>query len=324
MIVGTAKCYSVFGGVLRTTLRLPELHESPADRDVTWTLRVNEAVEAPPVNALSTVREELAGAVSVSLESLGDGGYRLTYSDTGTFDVSPDGAVIDWYRAPQAREDLARTDILGRVLALAARASGIARDSGVLMLHASAVMLRGEVAGFLAPKFFGKSTLACALTDSGAQLVTDDALAIRSRERVECAPGVPAIRLRREAAIHLRGTDSSPASDDGGDWRHLERRGRDEVMSDWQPLGALYVLAPRPSAEMPVAATRTQITGAQAPMALVAFAKLGGLLSGALAVDYLGHAATIASKVPIYALQCARDMERLDEVAGVITNWHQD
>ena len=76
-------------------------------------------------------------------------------------------------------------------------------------------------------------TLACALTDSGAQLVTDDSLAIRSRECV------------------------------------------------------------------------------------------GGLLSGALSVDYLGHAATIASKAPIYSLQCARDMERLDEVAGVITNWHQ-
>jgi len=56
----------------------------------------------------------------------------------------------------------------------------------------------------------------------------------------------------------------------------------------------------------------------------VAFAKLGGLLSGALAVDYLGHAAAISSRIPMYALQCARDMERLDEVAGLITNWHRD
>ena len=95
-------------------------------------------------------------------------------------------------------------------------------------------------------------------------------------------------------------------------------------MSDWQPLGALYVLDPRPSAEMPIAATRTLLTGAQAPMTLVAFAKLGGLLSGALAVDYLGHAAAIASQIPIYKLQCARDLERLDEVAGVITNWHRN
>jgi hypothetical protein len=259
----------------------------------------------------------------VNLERRQGGAYRLTYSDTGTFNVSVDGSVIDWYRAPHAREDLARTDILGRVLALASRASGIATANSVLMLHASAVKLNGKVAGFLAPKFFGKSTLACALTDNGAQLVTDDALAVRSRDRVECAPGVPAIRLRREAAIHLRGTDPCPGMDDGSDWRHLERREREEVMTGWQPLGALYVLDPRASSEMPVAATRTQLTGAQAPLALVAFAKLGALLTGALAVDYLGHAATIASQVPIYLLQCARDMERLDEVAGVITNWHR-
>ena len=323
MSVSTANSYSVFGGVLRTTLTIPELHAADEEAPVSWTLNVHESVDAPAATVLSTVREDMQGGVSVDLFQLSSGAFRLTYSDTGTFDVSVDGSVIDWYRAPQAREDLARTDILGRVLALAARASGIAKASGVLMLHASAVMMNGKVAGFLAPKFFGKSTLACALTDNGAQLVTDDALAIRSRDRVECAPGVPAIRLRREAAIHLRGTDPHPGFDDGSDWRHLERRGRDEVMSDWQPLAALYVLDPRPSSEMPIAATRTLLMGAQAPMALVAFAKLGGLLRGALAVDHLGHAAEIASKVPIYSLQCARDMERLDEVAGVITSWHQ-
>jgi len=324
MSVVATNSYSVFGGVLRTTFTIPELHPASEESPVTWTLNLHDSVTAPAATPVSTVREELQGDVSVTLEQLRGGGYRLTYSDTGAFDVSVDGSVIDWYRAPQAREDLARTDILGRVLALAARASGIAQASGVLMLHASAVMLDGKVAGFLAPKFFGKSTLACALTGGGAQLVTDDALAIRLRDDVECAPGVPAIRLRREAAIHLRGTDTWPGTNVGSDWRHLERRGREEVMSTWQPLGALYVLNPRPSAEMPIAATRTLLTGAQAPMTLVAFAKLGGLLSGALAVDYLGHAAAIASRIPIYALQCARDMERLEEVAGVITNWHRN
>jgi hypothetical protein len=323
MNVGSANSYSVFGGVLRTTLDLPELHAASAESASTWTLNVHDS-GAPVATILSMVREELQGGVSVNLERLEGGAYRLTYSDTGTFNVSVNGSVIDWYRAPQAREDLARTDILGRVLALAARASGIATSNGVLMLHASAVMLSGKVVGFLAPKFFGKSTLACALTDNGAQLVTDDALAVRSRHRVECAPGIPAIRLRREAAMHLRGTDPNPVADDGTEWRHLERRGREEVMTDWQPLGALYVLDPRPSAEMPVAATRTHMIGAQAPMALVAFAKLGGLLSGPLAVDYLGHAASIASQIPICVLQCARDMQRLDEVAGVISNWHRD
>jgi hypothetical protein len=75
---------------------------------------------------------------------------------------------------------------------------------------------------------------------------------------------------------------------------------------------------------MQVAATRTTLVCAESAMALVAFAKLGGLLSGELAVDYLGHATAIASQVPICTLQYARDLGRLEEVAAEITNWHRD
>jgi hypothetical protein len=57
--------------------------------------------------------------------------------------------------------------------------------------------------GFFAPKYQGKSTLACALTDLGALLVTDDSLVLRPGTPVHGGPGVPSLRLRREAARHL-------------------------------------------------------------------------------------------------------------------------
>src|SRR5690606_20856569 len=82
------------------------------------------------------------------------GGFRLTYDDTGSFDVLSEGAEVVWYRVPGVAISAVRTDLLGRVLALALHSAGI------YCLHASAVELAGSAVGFMAPKFRGKSTLA--------------------------------------------------------------------------------------------------------------------------------------------------------------------
>jgi hypothetical protein len=292
------------------------LHPAPERAEVTWTLAVHDVERAPEAPFSWAADEDLAGGAKVRLERRTDGTSRLTYSDTGTFDVTANGERIDWYRSPDAPYELARTDILGRVLSIAAHAKGM------LMLHASGVEVGGEVAGFLAPKFFGKSTLACALTDAGARLVTDDALAVRAGNRVECAPGVPAIRLRQQSAAHLRFLSGALEPDSDG-WRHLERREMDQITTDWAPLGALYVLHPQPPEAMSSAASREPMDGANGALALVRFAKLGGLLRGMLAVDYLGTAAAIASRTPIYTLHYARDLARLAEVASVVSRWHR-
>ena len=313
MIATGTKRYSLFGGILRTTLVLPELHPAPETVQEDWTLTVYDDI-APSVKFEWSADEMLAGNITVRLERASDGRCRLTYSDTGTFDISGDGAHIVWYRASGAPEDLARTDILGRVISLAMQ------SNGVLMLHASAVSTNNEVIGFLAPKFFGKSTLACALTDAGARLVTDDALALRVAGTVMCAPGVPAIRLRRESAEFLRGPGTADASLTG--WRHVERRDISETLQRWEQLGALYILQPSAPEEMSDAATRSALSGSEAAVSLVRFAKLANLLRGTLAVEYLGMAAAIASQAKIYTLQFARDLGQLNTVADTILRWH--
>jgi hypothetical protein len=315
MIAISGNHYRLFGGVLNTSIELPELHPATSRDAVTWTLVVHDGVEVPKGSFALTADEDLAGGISVRLERDPGGTSRLTYSDTGTFDISADGARIDWYRADGASAENARTDILGRVISIATQ------STGVLMLHASAVSLNGEVAGFLAPKFYGKSTLACALTDAGAHLVTDDALAVRADDRVSCAPGVPAIRLRSGAASFLRGTGSEESDENG--WRHFERRAPGEVLDDWAPLGALYVLQPRHPEEMSGAATRERLSGSEAALSLVRFAKLGSLLRGRLAVEYLDRAATIASRTHIYTLNYARDLKQLGKVAAALAEWHR-
>ena len=311
----TPRRYKVFGGVLLTTLEMPELHQAPDDEQDTWSLTLRDC-DAPKEELSLAGSEEVAGGVSISLFHAADGASRLTYSDTGTFRISRCGHAIDWYVPDNVREDLARMDVLGRVLSVAAHADGL------LMLHASAVAWDEAAVGFLAPKFFGKSTLACALTDAGARLVTDDALAVRVGRTVDCAPGVPALRLRSESAARLRGS-AWPASDENASWRHVERRDPDEVADDWLRLGALYILQPAPAESMESAAQRTRLPAMAAALALVSFAKLGGLLRGSMAADSLTRAVDVATSVPVYALRYARSMDRLDEVAETVAEWHR-
>ena len=312
---GPDRSYRVFGGVLRTPLNLPELHLADEDAAASWVLSVRPESELPAFRESATSREELAGGVSVSLSRGRGGEVRMTYSDTGTFVISRDGSRIVWYRPERAPEDLARTDILGRVLAMAGHVAGM------MMLHASGVSIDGRAVGFLAPKFFGKSTLACALTDRGASLVTDDTLALRVRADVECAPGIPSLRLRHEAATFLRGRRPSP--EHRGDWRHFERREEHEVASDWLPLSALYLLAPAPPESMSSGAERVRIAPLEAALALVRHAKLGALIAGDLAAEYLDYAARVASRVPLYRLEYPRNLDRLDDVSAVVDGWHR-
>src|SRR6185436_12200791 len=57
--------------------------------------------------------------------------------------------------------------------------AAILYQRGILPLHASAVLIDGELVAFLAPSGTGKSSLAAAFVTDGAVLFADDLLAVR-------------------------------------------------------------------------------------------------------------------------------------------------
>lgn len=309
----TTNRYRLFGGTLGTVLEIPELHRADHGSGLTWQLEVHLAQPAPSMSEPVLATDEIPGAAQVTIRS-SNGVVRLDYTDTGTFDVAPDGSRIDWYRPREVDETLARTDVLGRVMAVAAHRSGI------LTLHASAVAIDDRIVGFMAPKFYGKSTLACALADAGASLVTDDALALRGGDGVVGGPGVPAVRLRQESAMHLRRVPAT-LPDESGEWRHTERMSEQMVVSDWMPVDALYVLSPV-SPEWRLV-ERTPIPAIPAAMTMVRHAKLGALLAGPLAVEYLERATSIVTSVPVFELRYPRDLSLLDDLTGRVLEWHR-
>jgi hypothetical protein len=305
--------YAVFGGRLRSSLHFPELRPLPGRGTPDWTLTVAPAT--PLGDARRIGAQRYAGDVEVALLRAGDC-WRVATSDIGDFDITDGGRQVAWRPTTGAREDLARFDLLGRVLPIALHVVG------ALALHGSSVVLPGgQAVAFLAPTGYGKSTLAVALAQAGGGLLSDDVTVLDEGEgHVGARPGVHAVRLWADSAERL-GTDVYGVPDTIGRKLVVPNIPADLLADTGAPLGAVYLLtdaAPVGSAP----ATRRLLGGTEATMGLVRQASAGGLLGGAEGAAVLARAAAVARAVPTYALTLARDFDRLEEVVGTVLAWH--
>lgn len=305
--------YAIFGGCLRSELEFPELR--PIDgAPPAWTLRVDRG--APPADAETLLgSDDIPGGPVIRLLST-TRGFRLSYTDTGTFDITDGGRAITWFPGIDGSEDLARMDVMSRVLSTSLHAAG------ALSLHASAVAIGGGGVGFLAPKFYGKSTLALALTYAGARLITDDTLAVIPGAPVRCTPGVHSIRLRQESAARVwRGGEGDATT--LADGRLVSELPEQDLMQETLPLRALYLLEPVPPASAAAPVERHAVPGVLAALSIVSHGKMAGLLGASGARDVLDHAGAITRTVPVYRLAIVRDLDRLDAVTAQIIAWHE-
>jgi hypothetical protein len=321
--------YSIFGGSLCSDVTLPELRRTRATA-VRWTLRI-----APTGAAINNAHllglDEVMPGVDVRLYKT-PGGYRLAYDDTGNFDISRDGRDIVWSKGPYPSVEAAQLDIINRVLPLALHASG------TFCLHGSAVSLNTAGIAFVAPRGYGKSTLALAMMQFGARILTDDTLAVRPRAPVLAWPGVHSVRLMDDAASALVGDANGLKGVAAYPMPRRDRyklppdqplvtkqilRGLPErkLMLEPTPLAAIYVLVPsRPDGAD--AARRRPLSGVHAAVALVQHAKCGVLLGKSEAPVLFERAATVARETPVFWLSVVRDLGRIAEVAQQVARWH--
>ena len=305
--------YSVFGGVLASPLEFPELPRTT--RAPSWTIQVASgsyvASNAKPLGV-----DRVYGDVQVKAWRTDDG-HLLSYDDTGQFHVR-NGGDITWY--PTSGRDVhideaARGDVLGRVLSLAMH------QQDVLTLHAGAVAINGNGVAFLAPKGHGKSSLTAMLVRQGAKLLSDDTVPVSCRPPVTLLPGIPQLRLFRDAANAFEQSAMPDESSRKVLFNHLSP---ESVETTGVPFAAAYVLVPvQPSANRP-AATRSRVGHIEGALAMVEHAKLGALLTGEDAARVLKAAGIAASSVPVYLLAMVREMDRLPEAASIVTRWHEE
>lgn len=306
--------YSVFGGVLHADVAIPELRRTRNAAAPTWTLRA-ERDAAPPAPREVLGAEPVTPDAQVRLARTDDG-WRIDFDDTGSFAVSSCGRAVRWWPGEAANVVDVHADLTGRVLPLALHAQGR------YVLHASGVATRAEGIGFVAPKGSGKSTLALALVRRGARFLTDDALPISLDEGgVRLHPGVARARCWDDSARAV-GADLGRATRGAGNKHVLAAFPRHALQQTPVRCGALYLLravVPDPGAP---AARRHRLTGVESALVLVHHAKLGPLLGGDAAPALLRQATRLAERVPVYALDVARDLTRLDEAAREILRWH--
>lgn len=309
--------YSVYGGWLRSAIPIPELRpRTPLPSEDASAARWEFQVASGPAPELSdgvaTGRDELTEGVFAELIRAPEVA-RLAFDDTGIFDVDRDGCRIVWYPKDGSVPDVVRADLLGRVLPLSLH------ERGRTALHGSAVVLGNRAMAFLAPKNHGKSTLAMTLIERhGARLLCDDTLIVSPATGL-AEPGVHSVRLWEQTAERF-------AQLGGGRPVPSEKRIFEDLPPAWlaqQPavLASIYTLVPA-AADDVESVRREALDGPGATVAMIQYQKLGALLGGLDAVRVFEHAAALASRVPVYALHVARDLERLNEVTAALAGWH--
>ncbi len=150
-----------------------------------------------------------------------------------------------WYRIDVARRSIAVPESLDE-LRREERLWGVPLvlqilERGDLPLHAAAVEIAGQALLLAAPRRFGKSTLAAALSTAGHRLLSEDISCIRVGDRSAVIPGPAMLRVRRDIVDHLtiRGAHQVGSNDDRIHFAiDPDRRGDTSPV----PLGAIVLL----------------------------------------------------------------------------------
>ena len=301
--------YELYGSRLESSIDFPELTPSGAGA-ARWQFRMAEQLDAmrDPVTLGS---ERIYGDVHAELVAH-QGGHRIIVGDTGSFDLSPEGSISC---APLATAwpDFIRAHCVGRVLATALFLDG------QLPLHGSAARLGDGVVAFLAPKGFGKSSLALALTRAGGAFVTDDTLPLELGDPVRAWPGVRSVRLRPDVADALGATATLGTTREGK--LVVDAASFGAVSDAPAPLAAIYLIDPAPPEEEgPI--TRTPLEPIIAAVAVVAHVKIGRMLGSGAAAQMLERVAAVVRAVPVARLRIPRSLARLDAVTAQLVAWH--
>lgn len=307
--------YRAYGRQLASELLFPELRATPAGTP-DWTFRVGPPAvppgqpEGPPLG-----EQPLYGEIKARLYRTATG-HRVVVDDTGTYDLTDHGRTIIWRSLPEGTADFARAHFLGRVLATALH------FEGALVLHGSAVSFQDRGVVFLAPKHTGKSTLALALAQGGARLISDDTILVSFRSDTSPLvwPGVPSLRLLPDTAAHLGFQVQVERREDG---KHLAGDLPPELIEEKpRTLDTVYLLAAAESIRDNAAVARRRIEPPLAAAAMVGQGKISEMLGPGEAPVLLQRAARVAARVPVYQLAVLRDLSRMSEVVEQLAEWH--
>jgi len=237
-------------------------------------------------------------------------GYLLRFADLADFSVTLDGGVITAWPAPGVSAATVEHLHLNQVLPLA-----LSRQ-GRLVLHASAVEIKGRGVAFIGESGRGKSTLAASFATSGARFLTDDGLQLEWLDGQCCiTPSHPSVRLWEDsqAALISQAVALAPAVDFTPKARLLAGDGL-AFCDRQQPLRRVYFLGDGTSPSLTIEPVRP----AQALLELVKNSFLLDIKEKDLLAWHFDEMVRLAELPIYYRLDYPRRFEDLPRVRAAI------
>lgn len=217
-------------------------------------------------------------------------GYRLRFEGLCEFDISGDLTRVTWKRFEDGNLELVAILAVGAVMAFRLMMAGH------LVLHASAVHVRGRGLAFVGASGMGKSTMATLMCAGGATMVTDDVARIDlDSDRARLAPGPQESRLRPAAATLVelfRTPGAMRTTSDGRTALGLPAWTHGSVTLN-------AVVVPLPSREQ-AELVLSPISPAQALIFLGHFPRLPGWVDTEVLAQQFNRLADLVERVPVY------------------------
>jgi hypothetical protein len=210
---------------------------------------------------------------------------------------------------PVADESVLRPFILGAIMSI------LLRQRGLLVLHASSVVINDVAVAFMGESGWGKSTLAESFHAQGYSILTDDLMAIQlDSQQPLVIPSFPQIKLWPDAAASFgHAPDSLPLLNP--ETQKLVHQLSDRFFETPVPLKRLYVLA---------FGTHTEITPMQTQESFVELVRHSREVQALTSPEFLNahiqQCSTTIKQVPIYRLQRQRSLAALPDLVKLIKN----
>jgi len=231
----------------------------------------------------------------------------LNWEGTVRFRVR-EGREVTIAPTPLVEEGVIRALLMGPALAV------LLHQRGLLILHASAVLMNRAVVAFLGQEGAGKSTVAAILHKCGHPLVADDVVAVQTTATAPLVfPSYPQLNLSPDALASLgRNPGSSPRLHSGVEKRAFHAASGFSL--DPVPLHLLYILAKGP---------RTEIETLQPQEAFVELLRHSygtRLIRGKAAPGHFRQCVNVLKSVSVRRLQVRPDLSELSNLAKLINN----
>ena len=264
--------YIAFGLCLKSEIALPELMERDGDCDVS--IRFGKADLIREVKAAGSFYKATVDEI------------KFSRKDYGSITVRQGKEII--IDSPlNADEAAVRFPIISTALA------SILQHRGLLVFHASAVVIDGKAAMFLGSPGSGKSTIAAVMHSFGYRVLSDEIVAVQVvGDMPVVLPGLPQIRLLPESTKYL-GFDPETMPKIRSDEDKTAYSAREGFTEKSVPLTRVYVLKIGNENNLEPMGPQAAFTE------IIKNYYTVGMLKASGAPSHLKHCAKVISTVPV-------------------------